>query len=97
MILNIEHPYTKFFTLCLDGEEWKQYFQYDTTRKIVALGKDDTAKLFAWDLARSHTVGMTISESYEIAAGLFVRDVKAAFTLRISDKCPSEIRAELLK
>lgn len=96
MILSIEHPYTKFFTIWLDGEELKQYFQYDTTRKIIALGKDITAKLLDWDLARTYKAGMTIGESYEIAASLFVRDVEADFSLRFSDKCPSHIKAELL-
>ena len=97
MILNYDHPYTEFFTIWLDGEEFTHYFQYDTTRKVAALGKEETAKLFAWDLSRSYKAGITIGGSYEIKADHFVRDVEADFQLRFSNKCPSGVRDDLLK
>jgi hypothetical protein len=96
MILNAEHPYTKFFTLHLDGDIQQPYFQYDTILKIVALGKDETAKLLAWEIARAYKAKLVISESYEINPGMFVRDVQADFTLQFSAKCPSNVRAQIL-
>lgn len=97
MILNFQHPYTKFFTVWLDGEKFTQFFQYDTTRKVAALGKDDTDLLFAWAVSRSYKAGMSIGEYYEIQADHFVRDVEADFTLLFSDDCPPRVREELLK
>ena len=97
MILNFQHPYTKFFSVWLDGEKFSQFFQYDTTRKEAALGKDDTDKLFAWGVSRSYKAGISIGEYYEIQADYFVRDVVANFQLQFSDDCPSRVRDELLK
>ncbi len=96
MILQAEHPYTKYFTLHLDGEVQQPYFQFDTTLKVVALGKDETAKLLAWEIVRACKSKLVISESYEIMPGMFVRDVQADFTLQFSENCPSNIREQLL-
>jgi hypothetical protein len=92
MIIKAEHPFAKYFTIHIDGEVQRPYFQYDTARKIAALGKDETAELLGWDIGRASKAKLLISESYEITPGMFVRDVQADFQLQVSEKCPAEIK-----
>lgn len=96
MIIKAEHPFAKYFTIHIDGEMQRPYFQYDTTLKVAALGKDETTRLLGWDIGRVGKVKLIISESYEITPGMFVRDVQADFQLQISEKCPANIREQLL-
>ena len=95
MIIKAEHPFAKYFTLHIDGEEQGPYLQYDTTLKIAALGKDETAELLGWDIGRVCKAKLAISESYEITPGMFVRDVQADFQLQISEKCPAHIKDQI--
>ena len=97
MVINAEHPYTKFFTLWLDGEPIDDVFQYDTTLQVAAVGKEETARLFAWGLARSGGAGLQIGEEYEVRGGMFVRDVEGDFEVRIAKECPSRIQEEMQK
>ena len=96
MIINAENPYAKYFTIHIDGEIQQPYFQYDTTLKVAALGKDETVKLLAWDIGRAYKAKLMIGESYEIKPSMFVRDVKADFQLQFSEKCPPLIREQIL-
>ncbi len=97
MIIKAEHPFAKYFTIHIDGEIQRPYVQYNTTLKVAALGKDETAKLLGWDIGRACKTKLLISESYEITPGMFVRDVQADFHLQISEKCPANIREQLLR
>ena len=97
MVISAEHPYTKYFTLWLDGEQITQYFQYDTVGKIASVVKEETGKLFAWDFARLNRTGIEISEEYEIRGSLFVRDVAGDFEVRVNRGCPPRVSDEILK
>lgn len=97
MILQADHPFTKFFTISIDGEIQQPYLQYDTTLKVAALCKDETAKLLDWEVGRAYRAKLLISESYEIKPGMFVRDVQADFQMQFSEKCPSNIKVQLLR
>jgi hypothetical protein len=96
MIIQAEHPYVKYFTLHIDGEVQKPYVQYDTSLKIAALCKGETARLLDWEIGRAHKAKLTIGESYEIRPSMFVRDVQADFQLQFSDSCPPAIRQQIL-
>jgi hypothetical protein len=96
MIIKAEHPFAKYFTIEIDGESQRPFVQYDTTLKIAALGKDETARLLGWEIGRVSKTKLIISESYEITPGMFVRDVQADFDLQISEKCPTNIRERIL-
>ena len=67
-----------------------------TIQRRTALGKDETTRLLGWDIGRVGKVRLIISQSYEITPGMFVRDVQADFQLQISEKCPANIREQLL-
>jgi hypothetical protein len=79
----------------IDGDIQQSYVQYDTILKVAALGKDETATLLAWEIARAYQAKLVISESYEITPGMFVRDVQADFQLPVLENCPSNIRERL--
>jgi hypothetical protein len=96
MIIKAEHPYVKYFTINIDGEIQQPYVQYDTTLKIAALCKAETARLLDWEIGRAYRAKLIIGESYEIRPSMFVRDVQADFQLQFSEKCPLNIREQIL-
>jgi hypothetical protein len=96
MIIKAEHPYVKYFTINIDGEIQQPYVQYDTTMKIAALYKAQTARLLDWEIGRVYKAKLTVGESYEIRPSMFVRDVQADFQLQFSENCPSNIREQIL-
>ena len=96
MIIKAEHPYVKYFTLYIDGEIQKPFVQYDTTLKIAALCKAETARLRDWEIGRAYKNKLTIGESYEIRPSMFVRDVQADFQLQFSENCPPNIKEQIL-
>ena len=97
MIIKAENPFAKYLTIDIDGEIQHPFVQYNTTLKVAALGKDETDKLLGWDIGRVCKAKLTISESYEITPGIFVRDVQADFHVQIAAECPPRIRDQILK
>jgi hypothetical protein len=96
MMIQAEHPYAKYFTIHIDGEIQQPFVQYDTTLKVAALCKAETARLLDWEIGRAYKAKLIISDSYEIRASMFVRDVQADFQLQFSANCPSHIREQIL-